>query len=99
MAIAADVPPLAGGKWLIGVSAPVLGGWIAAAASTNTDVFSVLFWLLTYLLVVGIAVFVMGVTTERMNLPKERRNRFAAVLLEEVALGGASFLLFWTLTG
>ena len=65
-----DVPPLTGGKWLIGVSIPVLGGWIAAAASTNTDVFSVQFWLLTYLLVAGLAVFVWGAATERwVGLP------------------------------
>ena len=56
--VAVDVPPLTGGKWLIGVSIPVLGGWIAAAALTNTDMFSVQFWLLVYLLVAGLAAFV-----------------------------------------
>ena len=98
--IAAEIPPLTGGKWLLGVSAPVLGGWIAAAASTNTDVFSALFWLLAYLLVTGLAVFAWGATTERwVSPPRERTYRFTAVVLEESALGAISFFVFWLLVG
>lgn len=100
MTVAVDVPPLTGGKWLIGVSIPVLGGWIAAAASTNTDVFSVQFWLLAYLLVAGLAVFIWGAATERwVGLPSRRLHRPMSVVLGEIALGAASFLVFLLLVG
>jgi hypothetical protein len=99
--IGAQVSPLAPGKWLIGVSLPLTGAWIAAAALSKTDLFTgPLFWTLAYMLVVGIGLVVWGVATTPINPPKERLGRsISAVVLEEIALGVASFLVFWALVG
>ena len=99
--IGAQVSPLTPGRWLIGVSLPLTGAWIAAAALSKTDLFTgPFFWVLAYMLVVGIGLVVWGAVTTPINPPKARlRRSISAVVLEEFALGVASFLVFWALVG
>ena len=98
MIIGAQIPPLTGGKWLTALSIPLMGGWIAANITRKTDIFSGPFPVFLYLLVVGIAVLGWGVTSQRINPPNGRRYRsLTAVVLEEIALGAASFLAFWAI--
>jgi hypothetical protein len=99
--IGAQISPLAPGKWLIGVSLPLTGAWITAAALSKTDLFTgPFFWVFAYMLVVGIGLVVWGAITTPINPPKGRlRRSLSAVVLEEIALGVASFLMFWALVG
>jgi hypothetical protein len=96
--LGARVAPLTPGKWLTAVSIPLLGGWIAAAATTRTDVFGLLFWLLTYTLAWGIVLSVWGALTAPISLEGTTPDqRLGAVVLEELALAAASFFLFQAL--
>jgi hypothetical protein len=97
--IGAQVPPLTGGKWLSAVSIPLMGGWIAATTTDKTDMFGGPFPVFLYLLVVGLAALSWGVITDPGSPPKGGRFRFAAVVLEEIALGVASFVVFWAVVG
>lgn len=66
-----EIPPLPPSKWLIGVSIPLLGGWISAAATSKTDLFiGPFFWVFIYMLVVGIGLFVWGAVTTPISPPK-----------------------------
>ena len=97
----AQVSPLAPGKWLIGISLPLLGAWTAAAALSNTDLFTgPFFWVFAYMLVVGIGLFVWGAVTTPITFAQRRLGRsLSALVLEEIAVGLASFLVFWALVG
>jgi hypothetical protein len=54
------------------------------------------FWVIAYMLVVGIGLFVCGAVTAPISAPTRRlRRSLSAVVLEEIALGVASFLVFW----
>ncbi len=99
--IGAQISPLAPGKWLIGVSLPLMGAWITAAALSKIDLFiGPFFWVLAYMLVVGIGLVVWGAATAPINPTKSRLHRsITALVLEEIALGIASFLVFWALVG
>ncbi len=78
---------------MIGISAPLLGGWTIAALTTRTDLFmGPFFWVFAYLLVIGTGLVVWGVMTAPIG-PHPPRS-FHMVLLEELALGIASFLAF-----
>jgi hypothetical protein len=69
--IGAQIPPLTPGKWLIGVSIPLLGGWTTAAATSKTDVFiGPFFWVFIYMLVWGIGLFAWGAVTTPISPPK-----------------------------
>ena len=74
--IGAQVSPLTPGKWLIGVSLPLTGAWIAAAALSKTDLFTgPFFWMLAYMLVVGIGLVVWGAVTTPINPPKSKASQ------------------------
>jgi hypothetical protein len=93
----AHVSPLAPGRWLIGISLPLMGAWVAAAAMSRIDLFTgPFFWVIAYMLVVGIGLFVCGAVTAPISAPTRRlRRSLSAVVLEKIALGVASFLVFW----
>jgi hypothetical protein len=93
----AHVSLLAPGRWLIGISLPLMGAWVAAAAMSKIDLFTgPFFWVIAYTLVVGIGLFVCGAVTAPTSPPTRKpRRSFSAVVLEEMALGVASFLVFW----
>jgi hypothetical protein len=82
---------------MIGVSGPLLAGWVVATALRRTDLFmGPFFWVFTYLLVVGVAVFAWGAVTTS-SARYTRRVRVGSpwsVVLEELAFGVASFLVF-----
>ena len=94
--IGAQIPPLTPGKWLIGVSIPLLGGWIAAAIASNTDLFmGPFFWVSIYMVVVGIGLLIWAAMTEPISQPRTMvRRRLSAVVLEELASAVAFFFLF-----
>jgi hypothetical protein len=86
---------------MVAVSAPLLAGWIVASALSGTDLFTgPFFWVFTYLLVVGIGLFSWGTaeTSSRSRRGVRLGSRWT-VLLEELALGAASFLLFSAFVG
>ena len=57
----ACVSPLTPGRWLTRLALPLMAGWITAAAMSNTDLFSgPFFWVLAYLLVVGVGLVMWG---------------------------------------
>ncbi|HVA10115.1 MAG TPA: hypothetical protein VNG12_25620 [Acidimicrobiales bacterium] len=98
--IEARTRPLVSGEWLIAVSFPLMGAWIAATVMDGADVFGDPFWCFLYMLVVGIGAFVWGIVTEPIKTPKRRGSKFfATVVLEEIALGVVFYLLFWALVG
>jgi hypothetical protein len=77
-----------------------MAAWISAAATSNTDVFAGFFWVFSYMLVVGIGLFVWGATTPPIS-PSERTlhrrsgaAKYWTVVPEELALGVAFFFLF-----
>jgi hypothetical protein len=85
---------------MTGVSIPVMGAWVAASVMSKRDVFGGPFPVFLYLLLVGITVFVWGVMTNPMSPPTANRGRsLAGALVEEIALGAASFLVFWAVVG
>jgi hypothetical protein len=93
----APIPPPTAGKCLVGVALPLLAGWIVAAARSRTDLFvGPFFWVFTYLLVMGAGLFACGAVSATRTRSM-RRIRFGSpgtVVLEELAAGVASFLLF-----
>jgi hypothetical protein len=97
----AHIPPLTAGRSLIGVSGPLLAGWIVATALRRTDLFTgPFFWVFTYLLVVGVAVFALeAVTASNGRCTRVRVGSAWSVVLEELAFGVASFLLFSAFVG
>jgi hypothetical protein len=93
----APIPPRRAGRCLIGLSVPLLAGWSVAAAVSKTDLFvGPFFWVFAYLLVTGIALVVLDILTATRSR-STRRVRFGSpwtLMLEELAAGVASFLLF-----
>ena len=79
----------------------MLAGWIVATALRRTDLFmGPFFWVFTYLLVVGVALFVVGaVTASSARFTRVRVGSACSVVLEELAFGVASFLLFTAFVG
>jgi hypothetical protein len=82
---------------MVGISVPLLAGWVVSAALSKADVFmGPFFWVFTYVLVVGTGLLIWGaVTATRSRLGGRVRPGAAwTVVLEEVAFAIASFLLF-----
>lgn len=70
--ISVEVPPLPSGKWVLGVSIPLLGGWVAAATTTRTDLFvGPFFWSFVYMLVVGIGLSIWGAAAMPITFPRK----------------------------
>ena len=73
-----------------------MAGWITAAAMSNTDLFSgPFFWVLAYLLVVGVGLVMWGAVSTPVQ--GGRTRAVWGVEFGELSLGVAALGLFWAL--
>ena len=71
------VAPRTVGMWLIGLSVPLLAGWITAAAMSNASVLSGPFWAFVVWVFVGLLLIEWDAVAARINLPERVLHRKA----------------------